>query len=1184
MDKPLFPLDAPGLALPGQDFIDAANRLLPAGEEAAQIVGKGRNQEFKHGKTLRDLIYNCLYNNGMTIVPITVKPGTQVDLNIVAGHRWNIVDENERQGRTTGPEPCEIMLIGKMLGDLELSRGRLMCGPTGRLFRASLQKLRIIDLASDWYITTIGKVVCPDPSGKWKDAYTKTFLHLLHQELKIVRPKYIICLGADALKALFGKHMTMAKCEGQVLEYEIDLRKSADEEPNSQTALVMGCIHPAAVLHTPEKQSKMEQTIARFIQLTKGERWDLEETDLDHRLIDNEDDLVALVKEIRSHGKNQLIAIDAEWHGDHPQNDGAYLRTIQVSWKHKTAACIVLNDVGGVPAFYRNSENGPTTEGGFQLALKLFGLLMKGQRPCGHYLAADLEWLTYYGLTKIAEAFAPPKDWDWLCRAHGGLDTALMAHAVDETGDFSLTAQALQRTSAPRYDVALVQWKENYCKLHGIKAKDLDGYGMCPPEILYPYALYDADVTRRIAIALMDELDSDAFGNNCWKPFWISQKAVLGTLEMKQTGICVDMDKVDEMTSVYMEAKQRLANKIRKQALWPELNPESVYQIREFLFGACYNGSRNDDGTVKRLRPPTARSLQAVPMMTTEKRPRAWRLLHPDERKQLSPSTNKTALGMMVHYGKRLAVRRRCGIVRRDRQEAVQAIRDYRFISQVLKSVLRPPLMDDDGILKLNDKGRLCYKGGIPGSVCGDGRIRTTTYQTKETGRWSSARPPVQNLCVDADTEYLTEKGWIKAADYRADIRIAQFDCSDSSISFVFPSRVYSSDYAGSMLRIRGQQFDMLVTPEHRCLLRRRKSKKYFEALAAEFPVCPDNRIIHAGVCSSIPGQIEDTVLTKDQLRWLIAVQADGSYVNGFDGQGIVFAFAKKRKTTRLLRLLARLQADVSCKRKSRHTTIYVGVTKNRELVALAKNYLGKEKEFGDWLVRLSPLLRSVFVNEIFFWDGSFTRKSAYTSGREKNVDFAQIVFTLSGFRARKRTGWPLGRQHFYLGVHEPGNRRNYTSVKNAQVENVDYTGKIYCVEVPTGFFVVRREGKVVVTGNSKRREPDLKRILGSAYPGPLRSILCAPPGYVLVESDYIGAELFAMAMLSGDPTMLEHARRNQLSEDDPDFYDIHSNVAVLAFSLPCEPTKAGLASIGKKHLRVLSKSVLFGAKKWPCF
>lgn len=863
MDKPLFPLDAPGLALPGQDFIDAANRLLPAGEEAAQIVGKGRNQELKYGKTLRDLIYNCLYNNGMTIVPITVKPGTQVDLNIVAGHRWNIVDENERQGRTTGPEPCEIMLIGKMLGDLELSRGRLMCGPTGRLFRASLQKLRILDLASDWYITTIGKVVCPDPSGKWKDAYTKTFLHLLHQELKIVRPKYIICLGADALKALFGKHMTMAKCEGQVFEYEIDLRKSADEEPNSQTALVMGCIHPAAVLHTPEKQSKMEQTIARFIQLTKGERWDLEETDLDHRLVDNEDDLVALVKEIRSHGKNQLIAIDAEWHGDHPQNDGAYLRTIQVSWKHKTAACIVLNDVGGVPAFYRNSENGPTTEGGFQLALKLFGLLMKGQRPCGHYLAADLEWLTYYGLTKIAEAFAPPDDWE-LCRHHGGLDTALMAHAVDETGDFSLTAQALQRTSAPRYDVELIQWKENYCKLHGIKAKDLDGYGMCPPEILYPYALYDADVTRRIAIALMDELDSDAFGNNCWKPFWISQKAVLGTLEMKQTGICVDMDKVDEMTSVYMEAKQRLANKIRKQALWPELNPESVYQIREFLFGACYNGSRNDDGTVKRLRPPTARSLQAVPMTTTEKRPRAWRLLQPDERKQLSPSTNKTALGMMVHYGKRLAVRRRCGIVRRDRQEAVQAIRDYRFISQVLKSVLRPPLMDDDGILKLNDKGRLCYKGGIPGSVCGDGRIRTTMYQTKETGRWSSARPAAHNL--------------------------------------------------------------------------------------------------------------------------------------------------------------------------------------------------------------------------------------------------------------------------------------------------------------------------------SKRREPDLKRILGSAYPGPLRSILCAPPGYVLVESDYIGAELFAMAMLSGDPTMLEHARRNQLSEDDPDFYDIHSNVAVLAFSLPCEPTKAGLASIGKKHLRVLSKSVLFGAKKWPCF
>ena len=58
---------------------------------------------------------------------------------------------------------------------------------------------------------------------------------------------------------------------------------------------------------------------------------------------------------------------------------------------------------------------------------------------------------------------------------------------------------------------------------------------------------------------------------------------------------------------------------------------------------------------------------------------------------------------------------------------------------------------------------------------------------------------------------------------------------------------------------------------------------------------------------------------------------------------------------------------------------------------------------------------------------------------------------------------------------------------------------------------------------------------------------------------------------------MISHAQRNQLSEDDPNFYDIHSNVACFAFRLDCPPTKSGLESIGKKHIRIVAKSVIFG-------
>ena len=128
----------------------------------------------------------------------------------------------------------------------------------------------------------------------------------------------------------------------------------------------------------------------------------------------------------------------------------------------------------------------------------------------------------------------------------------------------------------------------------------------------------------------------------------------------------------------------------------------------------------------------------------------------------------------------------------------------------------------------------------------------------------------------------------------------------------------------------------------------------------------------------------------------------------------------------------------------------------------------------------------------------------------------------------------------------------------------------------------------------SKSAEENIQRILGMNVEGqptgdymdilleprylyPMRTIITADPDWYFLESDFTGAELAVMAWISGDPTMIEHVRRNALPESDPNFYDMHSHMAVAAFHLPCEPTKKGLKSIGKKHLRVAAKAVVFG-------
>jgi DNA polymerase I-like protein with 3'-5' exonuclease and polymerase domains len=64
---------------------------------------------------------------------------------------------------------------------------------------------------------------------------------------------------------------------------------------------------------------------------------------------------------------------------------------------------------------------------------------------------------------------------------------------------------------------------------------------------------------------------------------------------------------------------------------------------------------------------------------------------------------------------------------------------------------------------------------------------------------------------------------------------------------------------------------------------------------------------------------------------------------------------------------------------------------------------------------------------------------------------------------------------------------------------------------------------------------------------------------------------------MSGDETLVDHCQRSGLEPSDPRYIDIHSGVAVRAFSLSCHPSKKGLESIDKGHMRHAAKAVAFG-------
>jgi uracil-DNA glycosylase family 4 len=88
------------------------------------------------------------------------------------------------------------------------------------------------------------------------------------------------------------------------------------------------------------------------------------------------------------------------------------------------------------------------------------------------------------------------------------------------------------------------------------------------------------------------------------------------------------------------------------------------------------------------------------------------------------------------------------------------------------------------------------------------------------------------------------------------------------------------------------------------------------------------------------------------------------------------------------------------------------------------------------------------------------------------------------------------------------------------------------------------------------------------------KSAMRARPGWFLIAADLKGAEIAAAGWASGDPLLIDHARRATLDESDPAWLDLHSDLAKSAFKLDMT-----LKEVKKNHkpLRTAAKRARFG-------
>lgn len=123
-----------------------------------------------------------------------------------------------------GPVPARLMMVGECPGDREDVEGHVFVGPAGRLLDKALAAARIDRSAA--YLTNAVKHFKFTERGKRRIHQTPRRSEVvacfpwLREEIRVVQPELVVCLGAVAAKALLGSSFKLTEHRGQVQELD----------------------------------------------------------------------------------------------------------------------------------------------------------------------------------------------------------------------------------------------------------------------------------------------------------------------------------------------------------------------------------------------------------------------------------------------------------------------------------------------------------------------------------------------------------------------------------------------------------------------------------------------------------------------------------------------------------------------------------------------------------------------------------------------------------------------------------------------------------------------------------------------------------------------------------------------------------------------------------------------------
>jgi DNA polymerase len=154
-----------------------------------------------------------------------------------------------------GTQRAPLMLVGEQPGDVEDREGRPFVGPAGQLLDWALDKAGIE--RGHAYVTNVVKHFKWVPRGKRRihskpsSMEIRACLPWLEQEIALVKPDVLVCLGATAAQALLGRSFRVTRERGHFVHSPL--------APH-----VMATVHPSSLLRI-EEDAERKAAIRVFV-------------------------------------------------------------------------------------------------------------------------------------------------------------------------------------------------------------------------------------------------------------------------------------------------------------------------------------------------------------------------------------------------------------------------------------------------------------------------------------------------------------------------------------------------------------------------------------------------------------------------------------------------------------------------------------------------------------------------------------------------------------------------------------------------------------------------------------------------------------------------------------------------------------------------------------------------------